>query len=328
MAALLVPMTGAVAQVPSLGDVEPGNVSPHGGYSSATDFCLQCHDVHQETVINEYALLIRSSINAVCQTCHGLSPVLPDDGYYVIDPAGVQSGTTSSKPVYTNSGSQHTPGATDYDGLFMMRYDGRTTDSAIAGGGLTCANCHTPHGDFGQMVNNWTLDDEGAFVRISRTTYGLLDWDGTDMAWRFCPANSDGTPVADAVVIGDGVCANGVYATFEDAKGAAAYAYGYKLLSAGPNHQYATGITADWANLFEPYNDTDGWCTTCHYNKLDEEGVHNNHPHCDRCHGNPETLPAGATADFPHSSVNPTLLIDVPDALCVNCHPHSPGRLP
>ena len=62
IAALLVPMTGAVAQVPSLGDVEIGNTSPHGGYSSATDFCLQCHSVH-EAPGDGYALLLDTSIS-------------------------------------------------------------------------------------------------------------------------------------------------------------------------------------------------------------------------------------------------------------------------
>lgn len=38
---------------PKVGDPERSDVSPHGGYSSTTNFCMQCHEVHEAP--GEYA---------------------------------------------------------------------------------------------------------------------------------------------------------------------------------------------------------------------------------------------------------------------------------
>ena len=47
-----------------------GAVIPHGGYSSATDACLQCHDVHQAA--GEYALTRWATVTDTCGSCHTL----------------------------------------------------------------------------------------------------------------------------------------------------------------------------------------------------------------------------------------------------------------
>lgn len=47
-----------------------GTVIPHGGYSTSTDACLQCHDVHQAA--GEYALTRWSTVTDTCGSCHTL----------------------------------------------------------------------------------------------------------------------------------------------------------------------------------------------------------------------------------------------------------------
>src|SRR3990172_1607934 len=79
---------------PRTGDPVGTDVSPHGGFSATTNFCLQCHEIHNAG--SEYALLWKSSVTATCQTCHGLFGGSPSG---TRDPAG--SGTTGTASVRT-----------------------------------------------------------------------------------------------------------------------------------------------------------------------------------------------------------------------------------
>ncbi len=318
MAALLVPMTGAVAQTqsdpPALGDPYDGNLSPHGGFSASTDFCLQCHAVHDAP--GDYALMALESVEAVCATCHTL-------GFITGSPTGelpgwspsAPSGTASDRAVYTsNLGNGHAPGSSiSPDKAQIYHYDGRTTNSELAGS-LSCGNCHTPHGDFGQLINNWNpASDEGLGIPAGyRGALLYLDWEGTEGAWHWCADSAE-------VVPGDGVGATCGYAVLEDSDGDGfdSYAYGYKLLTRNPNYQYANA-----ALTWDGRDGSDEWCASCHEPRLDSD-THNNHPRCTRCHGNPAD---GTSFDYPHTSTKAYLLVDIPDALCVSCHRQ--GRLP
>lgn len=155
-----------------------GTTVPHGGYSAATDACLQCHDIHEAAA--DYVLMRRPTVTATCATCHTIYLVAPTGAY---DPGypGAESGTAADARAYLTSEASATihgghrlglgggsylfadgatgdgsyiPGGTD--GLSAIRHlaypqsDPSLTFEATAG--LYCASCHTPHGAFGSMV--------------------------------------------------------------------------------------------------------------------------------------------------------------------------------
>jgi hypothetical protein len=94
---------------------------------------------------------------------------------------------------------------------------------------------------------------------------------------------------------------------------------------------YGAGVIANYAATLpagpqtykiEQYNkDGAQWCGTCHSYALDMTlggAVHAHPTGCDACHGNP--TPASGVADFPHSTMNESMLKQMPDGLCITCH--------
>jgi hypothetical protein len=420
------------------------DISPHGGYSASTDYCLQCHAVHGGVVINQgnpgtspnfnyvpqaapginsYALLAQQSVTQVCDTCHstsgdpgaqttlGVAGPVPQDGGGL----GRSVGTASVRAAYDtpNPASEHTigsaastliplgSGATCYDDQgataapsgtnpscpvgysqitqggwsYGMAQQAATTPpwlvshgsgvpdsnepagagtASAGGGGLYCASCHTPHGDWGQAVNTkWVNSADFAAspditttkvrlvanntpVYIGRTAY-YLEQSNTGASkgiWFACSTQT--TPPSTIPVPGASV--NGCQTwTMTDANGnPGIYLYGYKLLSAFPNHTYGDAPRSYNAN--GSYDDQAEWCGTCHTDAVDTSlgGSYHNHPTgCTYCHGGPSVLNTSsgptnqdfnAVQDYPHTSSNAMLLKALPDGLCISCH--SKGSLP
>lgn len=82
------------------------DISPHGGYSDQTDYCLQCHKQHgayPNTTYNTgaFALMRNYSVTETCSTCHS---IYNSGGTSAFDPgiAGLQIGTTAQRSVYEN----------------------------------------------------------------------------------------------------------------------------------------------------------------------------------------------------------------------------------
>lgn len=314
----------------------PGNAGyeiPHGGYSTSTDACLQCHDVHESA--GDYVLMRWATVTDVCGSCHTVYQKKPgtlpgyvnksaatDQGSYATDGIPSYDPGFSGSEVYTKwngvTENLRTPGTGSPYEVYEIKYDGSdglggpkshqghrlnlgngnvlfangviakgdyipggsnsvtaikpadydNTVSAMnftATNGLFCASCHTPHGNFGQM---------------------LLGPDTT-------PGDLADNPVASV-----------------------------KLLSAKPNHTKARIWVKDWT--------TDGgkWCGGCHDRRL-PGAVYHNHPDsaCLSCHGNyVGSVYTQDKNDFPHTSQVPYLLTNEPDALCITCH--VPGTLP
>ncbi len=267
-------------------------------------------------------------------------------------------GTTSVRSVYNVSGPGHDIGATNPptpdSGIDITQSDwsyggwrfpppagpppvdattpaGPGTASA-ASGGLYCASCHTPHGEYGQAANTRKVrvtDATGDLSTLTTKDWAggtQIWWDNPSGGWEFRYLHQDADPAGVWEVctsypptpVAGGPDATCAYAQVEDAEGQLVYLFGYKLLTAFPNHTYSQvqSYTADEFN-----HDGALWCSTCHPSKLDAEfpgGTLHNHPTgCGACHGNPAD---GSSADFPHSSTKGALLQDLPDALCVNCH--------
>jgi predicted CXXCH cytochrome family protein len=335
--------------------VNPARTQPHGGYNATTDYCLQCHSVHDGA---EYALLASSSVTATCRTCHSIGGT---GGSGVINPGfpGVEA-PTSMRSAYEVSGAraQHRLGATNipsstvgtitqsgwsYGGFSPTGWSSTTPagpgTASDVDGGLYCGDCHTPHGDFGQLVNskfyrssntvagaggvgdanlsnvqNWV---EGAVYQTGSTSYKYLHKDTDPNVWESCAA-------AGPAAVAGGPDSGCTYLLATDTEGESAYLYGYKLLSAYPNHSW-NEKPVSW-NMDKYSHDQSQWCGRCHDKALPSQygGTYHNHPTgCTSCHGNPND---GTSTDFPHTSTFQSFLKDYPDLLCINCH--TAGSLP
>jgi predicted CXXCH cytochrome family protein len=351
-------LTGATVTVDPYRDGQTfaGRVQPHGGYSASTDYCVQCHSVHGAA--DEYALLAGASVTATCQTCHSVfGSAVPG----AAPPGGnpfAASAPTSVRAAYEitpNPAAQHGIGTQLRAGVFSTKTitisgwgysagpiksaDGKTTtwasnETEAPGGrdaGLYCGDCHTPHGDFGQLVNskffrstagqgnvnggsaNLTtvqnfVEDAPSYAG-GGTTVRYLHYDAARNVWQGCADTAD-NGCTDLVV--------------SDTEGESAYLYGYKLLSAYPNHSWSDGPES-WS-MDARSHDGARWCGRCHdlATPVAYGGTAHSHPTgCTTCHGNPN---AGTSTDFPHTSTFSTFLKDYPDLLCINCH--VAGNLP
>jgi hypothetical protein len=281
--ALVTPIVTSVQQGAT---ITTADVAPHGGYSSLTDYCLQCHQVHNGRSNNtngEYALLAEVNVTSTCATCHGYlgnSPTGAEDPGF---PG--QEGTASLRAVYTadpihNIGysSSRFDDGWSYGWTFGGGPTGASTRRAGAGvsstygGGFYCGTCHTPHGEFGQLVNSkWTYSSAstdpdgagpltGAPVMANWANNTKIFWDnptdspdaGYAVMFLWQPAAGDPWQVCTAAA-GVGPC---YYAQTEDAEGQLVSLYGYKLLTYVPNHQYPTMGTGVNAGLYLQPNGT------------------------------------------------------------------------
>lgn len=356
---------------PALGDPVGGNISPHGGYSASTNYCLQCHSMHNA---GETALLAQQSTTATCRTCHtlfGQTKTGARNSNALVG-ANLQMGTAATRTAYDLAGAsaQHTIGEYDspapdntvitaaewaYSGSGRLDTRGPAgppaTEPAGPGsatdisGGLYCGSCHTPHGDFGQLINSkWlrTQADEGSsegsledvntwqndaaiyqYVispttgRASPTIFYLYNDAGV---WKKCPVptTDPGWAIGSCSYL---TKSNRQAAPVDDIGQQNIYLYGYKLLSAFPNHNY--GTPESWG---VGYRDTDAarWCGACHRSKVsDHFGLpfyDNNHPTaCGYCHGIPSDQ-STSSKDYPHTSTKVNFLVSLPDGLCIGCH--------
>jgi len=85
-----------------------GGTIPHGGYSPATDACLQCHDIHESA--GDYVLMRWPTVTDTCGTCHTLFQVKPASGEsgtpgYLGDIRGSVSGRILDDPTPRALGS-------------------------------------------------------------------------------------------------------------------------------------------------------------------------------------------------------------------------------
>jgi hypothetical protein len=274
---LVVPIVSGIQQG---GTTTSSNIAPHGGYSSLTDYCLQCHQVHSGRTGNtngEYALLAELNVTSTCATCHGYlgnSPTGAEDPGF---PG--QEGTASLRAVYTadpihNIGysSSRFDDGWSYGWTFGGGPSGPSSRRAGAGvsstygGGFYCGTCHTPHGEFGQLINSqWVYtsagtgtshvaewqDDTAIYWNDPSTpahSYAVMYLHSAGTYWEVCTAVGGGGPCYPAQI--------------EDTEGQLVSLYGYKLLTYVPNHQYpykvngqfSTGPGADgtWGTADDP----------------------------------------------------------------------------
>lgn len=118
----------------TLGDLAIGS-NPHGGYTSTSDKCRGCHDLHNSA--SSYGLLQRSNVYNTCVFCHGIG--------------GVASAWPYAHWPSLNAPGQHSPNESTSGG------SGVAMSQPLARP-LSCVSCHTPHGNTAFMVIAYSCD--------------------------------------------------------------------------------------------------------------------------------------------------------------------------
>lgn len=139
---------------------------PHGGYTTTTNKCQDCHSTHY--AFGSYMLLRANSAEAACDFCHGGGGgssinIMMDNDYRdgTFDTAESSAVSTTT----TGYGTGHTLG---YQGNAPA--DINPAYSAGAGG-FACFDCHTPHGNSARVMT--TFANPGRAMSTSApTTFG------------------------------------------------------------------------------------------------------------------------------------------------------------
>jgi len=142
-----------------------GVTIPHGGYSMATDSCLQCHDMHE--AVGDYVLMREATVTDVCATCHTLYQSVPtgafDPGFSGAPAAEVPGLAAYNIPISDRLthpghrlglGNNYIPGGSGtLTAIQYLSYPATVTATTFtATRGLYCASCHSPHGSLGNVM--------------------------------------------------------------------------------------------------------------------------------------------------------------------------------
>lgn len=168
---------------PAIGDPVTGTtgIAPHSGYSAATDFCLQCHSVHNAA--GAYALMRSSSVVATCQTCHmsgsgatyqtlpnGATPAKGYDAGF----SGIE-GTVSNRTAYDLGNPNGTTSFGHTLGATVIPDGGNESLTAMNFGSYSrVINDGTDTNDDGVFQNSWATVDASTEEGLSGASTGGL----------------------------------------------------------------------------------------------------------------------------------------------------------
>ena len=308
---------------------------PHTGYRTATDFCGSCHEVH-DAPEGGIKLLPAATIKAICESCHDGT-----GGYGVY-------GTVAARGLTPGGG--HSIDTTDV----VPGGDPATGGSSVAtflgeSSFMTCSDCHSPHDSdtveafVGDRLRTTLLWDDplyssnkllrrqptGAATAVAE--YGS-DWCLSCHAGRSSGAAVHNHPVDSSIVTTDPFIYRNVAILDGD----------------DPTSQTVIGQLGGWSRPYGPggpanlgYNR--GYLMP--YPRTAEQGAH--YPICQQCHEDSRSVGSlvgdGSVGDaepvsithedgtvttdnprfqnFPHETVNASMLVETADDLCLNCHP-------
>ena len=141
----------------------PSGIDPHGGYTTTTNLCADCHSTHYS--VGSYMLLRANSREAACDFCHGggggsSKNIMMDNDYTTsaVDMAAML-GSAADSTTTSGFGTGHTLG---YEGFAPD--DIRPAFSEPEG--FSCFNCHSPHGNTARTLT--TFYDTGREIIPSR----------------------------------------------------------------------------------------------------------------------------------------------------------------
>jgi len=318
-----------------------GNNLPHGGYSTSSDVCLQCHDIHEASA--DYVLLRYETVADTCGSCHYL--YLQNPGDMPVNASNpVLGGYDSKSPISTNGSYDTTTPPPPISPAYDPGYGG--TKAIPIGLG---ASIGSPYSAYEVSVAN-APNAYGHQLQRGSGTWNFND--GTTNTADYIPGGSsllkaiqlDGDNDASTMNATTDTLAftatNGLFCVSchtphgyfgRILKNTSGLAYSGKILSGKPNHV---------ANAYNDPNDSGSgslrvnnhgemrkWCSQCHNKRITSAtGVHT-HPEVvctNGCHGwNYQASPGQQSPDmpdFPHTGDKENLLMKEPDALCLTCH--------
>ena len=133
---------GQYVRTPSTADQEASPSGPHGGYTTSTNKCQDCHSTHYAK--GSYMLLRANSREDACEFCHGggggsTLNIQMDNAY---DADGPVTGDNRGM------GTGHTLG---YEGSAPADIQPAYTQA----NGFACFDCHTPHGNSARVMTTF-----------------------------------------------------------------------------------------------------------------------------------------------------------------------------
>jgi hypothetical protein len=138
---------------------------PHGGYTTTTNKCADCHSAHKAA--GSFMLMKADSREAACDFCHGGGGgssinIMMDNAYRSVeasfgtDAYAAVAGSKYAAAAIPSSGNYRGTGHTlGYTGSAPVDINPAFTSSA----GLACFDCHTPHGNTARILT--TFSDPG-----------------------------------------------------------------------------------------------------------------------------------------------------------------------
>lgn len=123
---------------------------PHGGYTTTTNKCQDCHSTHYAT--GSFKLLRADSREAACDFCHGggggSTINIQMDNDYTVDPWAVDKASAEATTTM-GKGTGHTLG---YAGNAPVDISPAFSDAE----GFACFDCHSPHGNSARIMTTFS----------------------------------------------------------------------------------------------------------------------------------------------------------------------------
>ncbi|MBE0476948.1 MAG: cytochrome c3 family protein [Coriobacteriia bacterium] len=296
---------------------------PHSGYATTTNKCRTCHTVHAAPA-DGILLLPRATMKATCEVCH--------DGTGGGGVYGTVKARTGQDPVAAHAidVTNVIPGGDGESG------GDRSQTFGGEGGNLTCTDCHTPHGSntvdpfLGdrRRVEGESSDGTGT---VGFTSSRLLKKRPTGAAAEIEKYGSDWCATCHQGRMSGGTVFN------HPVESAAEFPAAYFHYD---NVQVVTGIGELTTTSGSLGRSNRGYVMPYPYTT----GQSGHKPICQQCHEDARSVGDvvqgsiaaseeftlstidGLTSGnprfhtFPHESDSPSLLVEVPDDLCLNCH--------
>ncbi|MDO8949595.1 MAG: cytochrome c3 family protein [Actinomycetota bacterium] len=318
---------------------------PHGAYLTTTSKCDACHSVHRAPA-NSILLLPAATIVQTCEVCHDGT-----GGYGVYGTILAVTGIAPSGGHSMEATNVVPGGSASTGGSATMTFGG-------SGGKLICTDCHNPHG--ANVVNPFVGDrrrlranlpsvqTNRLLRRLTGTATVPVDEYGSD----WCIGCHAGRASRGTVHNHPADSVNSSYTV------GAPYTYGRVpiLASNGPTaltvlqgmggvEKIGSPINGHAAD--PPYTSGNRGYLMPYPRTADQVG---HAPICQQCHEDTRRVGSLSTAgvgtaqtaviavdkadgltvsdnprfqNFPHETQNPTLLVEINDDLCLNCHPEA-----